>query len=155
MGATTIWERWDGIKPDSTFQNPDMNSFNHYAYGAIGHWMYSVMAGLSEISPGYSKMQIAPQPGGSLSEAGVTFESLFGRIVSRWRKENGRFVLDVIVPPNTEAQIVLPHASDSKVEEHGLDLFSVKSLIKSSAKGKRDVTCIVGSGSYRFEYEWK
>ena len=51
MGATTIWERWDGQKPDSTFQDPGMNSFNHYAYGAIGDWMYRVSAGLEAASP--------------------------------------------------------------------------------------------------------
>jgi len=155
MGATTIWERWDGIKPDSTFETPGMNSFNHYAYGAIGNWMYSVIGGLSEKSPGYKEMLIAPQPGGNLTEAGVTFESLYGRIVSRWKMENGKFALEVTVPPNTEATIVLPHASGTSVSANGADLFSQKSFFGSPVKGDRDVSWRVGSGGYRFEYEWK
>ena len=67
-GATTIWERWDGIKPDGTFQDPGMNSFNHYAYGAIGEWMYRIVTGieLDEAHPGYKHVLIQPQPGGGL-----------------------------------------------------------------------------------------
>ena len=62
MGATTIWERWDGQKTDSTFQDPGMNSFNHYAYGAIGDWMYRVSAGIEILSPGYKHIAIQPHP---------------------------------------------------------------------------------------------
>ena len=66
MGATTIWERWDGQKPDSTFQNKGMNSFNHYAYGAIGDWMYRVVAGMEIGKPGYKHILIQPQPNSRL-----------------------------------------------------------------------------------------
>ena len=62
MGATTIWERWDGEKTDSTFQDPGMNSFNHYAYGAIGDWMYRVSAGIETMGPGYKHIIIQPHP---------------------------------------------------------------------------------------------
>ncbi len=68
QGATTIWERWDGQKPDGSFQSVGMNSFNHYAYGAIGEWMYRVVAGLEldPREPGYRHVLAQPQPGGRL-----------------------------------------------------------------------------------------
>jgi alpha-L-rhamnosidase len=75
MGATTIWERWDGIKTDSTFQDAGMNSFNHYAYGAIGDWMYRVCAGIEVGTAGYKHIIIQPHPTDSLSDAKATFNS--------------------------------------------------------------------------------
>ena len=60
MGATTIWERWNSIKPDGTFDESGMNSLNHYAYGSIGDWMYHKVAGLSQLEPGYKKFQVKP-----------------------------------------------------------------------------------------------
>ena len=81
-GATTIWERWDGIKEDGSFQDAGMNSFNHYAYGAIGEWMYSVVAGIGidEAKPGYKHVVIAPRPGGELTYAKAAVESVYGRV---------------------------------------------------------------------------
>ena len=85
-GATTIWERWDGIRPDGSMQDPGMNSFNHYAYGAIGAWMYSVVAGidLDPAEPGYKHVLIQPQPGGGLTKASASLRSMYGEIVSSW-----------------------------------------------------------------------
>ncbi len=154
-GATTIWERWDGIKPDSTFQTPSMNSFNHYAYGAIGNWMYSVMAGLSETAPGFRQFRIAPQPGGDLTTASVSYKSPYGTIASTWTKDAGRFVLDVTIPPNTEAEIVLPKASGTQVTEHGKDVFNSGGRIIAPVKEGQNVRCTVGSGRYTFVYDWK
>jgi len=84
QGATTIWERWDGQKPDGTFQDKGMNSFNHYAYGAIGEWMYRVMAGIEidPAEPGYKHILIQPQPGGGLTYAKASFDSMYGRVAS-------------------------------------------------------------------------
>src|SRR6185295_7863043 len=92
MGATTIWERWDGIKPDSTFQTPGMNSFNHYAYGAIGDWMYRVVAGIDtdEDRPGYKRIRIKPHPGGSLTFANADLMTYYGKISSHWKVEGGK-----------------------------------------------------------------
>src|SRR5690606_41904853 len=101
MGATTIWERWDGIKPDSTFQTPGMNSFNHYAYGAIGDWMYRTITGLTEAAPGYKQMRIAPKPGGKLTHAATELSTPYGIAKSAWTIEDGRFKFDVVVPANT------------------------------------------------------
>ncbi len=90
MGATTIWERWDGRKPDSTFQTPGMNSFNHYSYGAIGDWMYRVMVGLDtyEDGPGYKHIRIMPHPGGGFTKAQASLETNYGKAMPRhgqWR----------------------------------------------------------------------
>ncbi|MCP4310118.1 MAG: family 78 glycoside hydrolase catalytic domain [Bacteroidetes bacterium] len=110
MGATTIWERWDGQKPDSTFQDPGMNSFNHYAYGAIGKWLYQVVAGIGidENSPGYKHVIIQPRPGGGLTSAKATHESLYGTIVSGWELEGETMTMEVEIPVNTSATIHIP-----------------------------------------------
>src|SRR5205085_1510675 len=90
MGATTIWERWDGIKPDSSFQTPGMNSFNHYAYGAIGDWMYRVIAGIDtyENAPGYKKIKIRPVIGGGLTYANADLKTYYGTVSSHWKIDN-------------------------------------------------------------------
>jgi hypothetical protein len=81
MGATTIWERWDGQKTDSTFQDPHMNSFNHYAYGAIGDWMYRVSAGIEAGSPGYKHIVIQPHLTKKLTYSRASFESSTGQLL--------------------------------------------------------------------------
>jgi alpha-L-rhamnosidase len=110
MGATTIWERWDGQKPDSTFQDKGMNSFNHYAYGAIGKWMYQVVAGIGidEQNPGYKHIIINPRPGGGLSSAKATHRSMYGEIASGWELEGGKLTMKVEIPANSNATIHIP-----------------------------------------------
>ncbi len=153
MGATTIWERWDGIKPDSSFQNPGMNSFNHYAYGAIGDWMYRVIAGIDtdEKIPGYKQIIIHPRPGGNLNRAEGRYESMYGTIRSSWRIEDGKFLIDITVPVNTEARVVLPNADLKEVLESGMALSASKGIHSKTQEG-HDVVLEVGSGDYRFEY---
>lgn len=111
MGATTIWERWDGMKTDSTFQTTDMNSFNHYAYGAIGDWMYKNIGGISmdAASTGFKKIKIMPRPGGNLTFAKASYESGYGKIAVDWKiKDGNTFVMDVEIPPNTTAEVYVP-----------------------------------------------
>lgn len=108
MGATTIWERWDGQKPDGSFQNPGMNSFNHYAYGAIGDWMYRTIAGIDLLAPGYRKIRIQPRPGKGVDSAAAAFETAYGRLSSAWTKKDGKVNVKVTVPCNTTAEIILP-----------------------------------------------
>ena len=110
-GATTIWERWDGIKPDDSFQTTRMNSFNHYAYGAIGDWMYSVITGIKpdEKNPGYKHFIIKPEPDSSMIYAKAVYESLYGKIISQWKIEDNIIYFSVIVPPNTNACVYLPY----------------------------------------------
>ncbi|HKZ36334.1 MAG TPA: glycoside hydrolase family 78 protein, partial [Chryseolinea sp.] len=154
MGATTIWERWDGIKTDSTFQTPGMNSFNHYAYGAIGDWMYRTVAGLSEGSPGYKEIKIAPKPGGKLTRASAEFISPYGLTKSSWTIDNDLYTLDVIIPANSTAVVVLPKAASKKVTERSIDINKVN-VIKDITTAGEDVTLTLGSGTYRFEYTIK
>jgi len=130
MGATTIWERWDGIKPDGSFETPTMNSYNHYAYGAIGDWMYRVTSGIDTDpdGPGYKKIIIKPTVGGKLTYANASYQTPYGKLTSNWKIEGDTFNLDVEVPANTTATVYVP---DYSVNE-----------------GYR--TERVGSGSYHF-----
>ncbi|WP_231491930.1 glycoside hydrolase family 78 protein [Pedobacter sp. Leaf170] len=127
MGATTIWERWDGIKQDGSFQTADMNSFNHYAYGAIGDWMYKNIAGICSIeeNPGYKVFEIAPKPGGKLTSATGELETVYGKIKSSWTIANGVFKLNVTVPVNATAIVTLP--GTDKKEKIGSGSYSFES----------------------------
>ncbi len=147
MGATTIWERWDGIKPDSTFQNKGMNSFNHYAYGAIGDWLYSVVAGIRIGEPGYKYIRICPQPDSRLGYAKATYESRYGRIESGWEFYNGDLKVNLVIPPNTKAEICLPDAKLDKVMESGTP---VAAVFKNAREANGNVVVETGSGSYEF-----
>ncbi|BAV05510.1 alpha-L-rhamnosidase [Filimonas lacunae] len=117
-GATTIWERWDGIKTDGSFQTERMNSFNHYAYGAIGDWMYRVMAGINTDSsaPGYKKIIIKPQPGGGLTYCKAGLQTQYGSVSVHWRIESNHVVLDVEVPENTTATVYVPDVKGSVIK---------------------------------------
>jgi len=146
MGATTIWERWDGQKPDSTFQDKGMNSFNHYAYGAIGKWMYQVVAGIGidEKNPGYKHIIINPRPGGGLTSAKATHRSMYGEIESGWELEGEELTMRVEIPANTSATIHIPGDSaaveinSSGLADSGMDYKIVDGETVLSA----------GSGSY-------
>ena len=149
MGATTIWERWDGQKPDSTFQNVSMNSFNHYAYGAIGDWMYRVVAGMEIGAPGYKHILIQPQPNSRLDYAEATHDSKYGKIISGWTIDNGNLTVSCTIPVNTTATIVLPEAEISQVMENDRPIAKVYPGVKET---DGNVVIDVGSGSYSFTY---
>ena len=151
QGATTIWERWDGIKPDGTFQNPGMNSFNHYAYGAIGEWLYRVVAGLDVDPqvPGYQRVIIRPRPGGRLNFARARHDSLYGRIESGWERVDGGLRLNLTVPPNTEAAVHLPAASLAEVTEAGQPVQAAAG-VRDARELDEHVELVVGSGQYEF-----
>lgn len=152
MGATTIWERWDGIKPDGSFQNPGMNSFNHYAYGAIGDWMYRVVTGIDtfEDSPGYKKIKIEPHIGGDLTYASSRLKTYYGEVSSTWKIENKQLALQVEIPVNTTAQVLIPATNKKAVTEGGLALDKAKGV---SFLGYENDFVIVslGSGKYSFK----
>jgi alpha-L-rhamnosidase len=152
-GATTIWERWDGIKPDGSFQDPGMNSFNHYAYGAIGAWLYQVVAGLEPdpAEPGYEHVLIQPQPGGGLTRARAALTTMYGLTASAWELADGQFRLDVTVPPNAHATVRLPHATLAQVSEGGQPLRTGRGVRRAVQDGAATIV-EVGSGQYRFAY---
>ncbi len=108
-GATTVWEHWDGLKPDGTMWSPDMNSFNHYAYGAVGEWLYRVVAGIrtDEANPGYRRSILSPQTDPRLSRAEGSLETVYGTLATRWQREGNRVTMEITVPVNTEAEIRL------------------------------------------------
>jgi alpha-L-rhamnosidase len=152
MGATTIWERWNGIKPDSSFENAGMNSFNHYAYGAVGDWLYRVVAGIDTdpAHPGYRKIIIHPKIGAGLTHARAEQETLYGRVVSGWKKEKDHVLLDVVVPPNTEAKLILPANNTDLVQEMGKDAGKLKDRFQLDP-GTGKVMILLGSGTYQFK----
>ena len=112
MGATTIWERWDSILPDGSFNPANMNSLNHYAYGSIGSWMYRRLGGLEPLEPGYRRFRFQPQPVRGITWAECSLDSPYGIIRCAWRCENGRYTLDLTVPANTTAEVHLPEQAE-------------------------------------------
>ncbi len=107
-GATTIWERWNSMLPDGSFEESGMNSFNHYAYGVIGDWLYQRVAGIQLLDVGYKRIRIAPTFIKGLTSAKGTLETMYGLISVSWECCNGKITIDIIIPPNTTAEIVLP-----------------------------------------------
>ena len=110
QGATTIWERWDGWTHDKGFQDPGMNSFNHYAYGAIGDWLYSVVAGI-DIAPnssGYKEILLSPRPGGNITHAQARLSTPYGLVESDWHIEGPKFIWKITIPANSSGSIQLP-----------------------------------------------
>ncbi|HSD32762.1 MAG TPA: alpha-L-rhamnosidase C-terminal domain-containing protein, partial [Gemmatimonadales bacterium] len=150
-GATTMWERWDGIRPDSTFEDPGMNSFNHYAFGAVGDWMYRTIGGIDAdpAAPGYRKARIAPHPGAGLTHARASLETPYGTLASAWRRDGRQFVLEVTVPPNTSAEVTLWETDVGRIREGGRPVSDAAGVHAVRRQGG-DVTVTIGSGSYEF-----
>jgi alpha-L-rhamnosidase len=124
QGATTIWERWDGWTEENGFQDAGMNSFNHYAYGSIGAWLYNTVAGI-EIDaqkPGYKHIRLQPQPGGGLTSACGKLNTPYGEVISDWRLNGGAFDWNVVVPPNTTATLIPPKRSGTRITLDGVDI---------------------------------
>ncbi len=136
-GATTIWEHWDGIKPDGSMWSKDMNSFNHYAYGAVGDWIYSNIGGINidPEKPAYKHSLIKPIPGGGITHSKAAIKTVYGRLSVEWNASYEMvnepevlktFTIDITVPHNTTATLVMPGDS-AKVYElcsghHRLDM---------------------------------
>ncbi|MGM7722691.1 family 78 glycoside hydrolase catalytic domain [Metabacillus sp. Hm71] len=154
-GATTIWEHWDGIKEDGSFWSDDMNSFNHYAYGAIGDWMYRFVAGLDldEAKPAYKHIRIHPRiNGGEMTFVRVKHNSMYGQIVSAWSLSDENITIEVNVPANTKATIILPFAQLKSVKESGVLLPDVEG-VSNVNQIEEGVSLEAGSGTYRFVYQ--
>jgi alpha-L-rhamnosidase len=117
QGATSIWERWDGYVKGRGFQGAGMNSFNHYAFGAVGEWMYENILGIQPDpgSPGFKHFILRPLPGGTLTWAEGSYHAISGNIEVKWKKEDGKFQYDIVVPANTEATVYMPGTDIDKV----------------------------------------
>ena len=132
-----------------------MNSFNHYAYGAVGDWMYEVVAGIDvdPSAPGYKHILIQPQPGGGWTHAKATHTTMYGNVSSDWQISNDKFSLSVEVPANTRATVRLPNAKLDEVTESNRTISTDKTLVAN--QDSNAVVVKVGSGKYLFAYPWK
>lgn len=150
-GATTIWERWDGWTPEKGFQNPGMNSFNHYAFGSCGEWLFEGVAGIvpDPEAPGFKRFTVRPRPGPGLASAQARFASIHGTIASEWKLADGWFDLTVVVPANTTATVRLPAKDPSAVTESGKAVASAEG-VKALPPGEGEAVFEVGAGEYRF-----
>ena len=115
-GATTMWEKWDSWTPDKGFGDAGMNSFNHYAYGAVGQWLYATVAGIAELAPGYKKILLRPVPDERLTHASASLETPYGLVSSAWKRSGKSFRWTVVVPPNTAAVAVPPPTGSKRLK---------------------------------------
>lgn len=118
MGATTIWERWDSLRPDGTVNPGEMTSFNHYALGAIADWLHRTVGGIAPAEPGYRRLAVSPRQGGGLTSARARHRTPYGMAECVWRENGGMLEVEVVIPPNTTASVTLP-GSDSEPFEVG------------------------------------
>jgi alpha-L-rhamnosidase len=145
QGATSIWERWDGWTPQKGFQDPGMNSFAHYSFGAVYQWMVENIGGIRSADDRYHRILIAPKLDPELRWATVAYDSVRGPIKTAWRigeKDGLKFA--VSVPPNTTATIVVPRANNAVWTENG------KSGNNAKQKSPGEIVVEVGSGNYTF-----
>jgi alpha-L-rhamnosidase len=147
QGATTIWERWDGYVKDRGFQAVGMNSFNHYAIGAVGEWMYRSVLGINTDSAGYKHFVIKPVLGGSLTWAKGSYDSIAGKISVDWKSGKSDFQLSVQIPANTTATVYLP--AGKSISESGQKISNGKDfrVLQTNSEG---TALLVQSGSYNF-----
>ncbi len=141
-GATTMWERWNSIREDGSMGDVRMNSFNHYAFGAIAEWMYRYAAGINPVEDhaGFRKMLLAPRPSSHFAYTRAELETPYGTVSSAWRLENGVIELEFKIPFNTEAEIRLPDAAGAEIVENDR-LISEICFVRGS-----------GIWSYRYKY---
>jgi alpha-L-rhamnosidase len=150
--ATTIWERWDGWTPDKGFQDPGMNSFNHYALGSCGEFLFSGIGGIRPASPGYKTILIDPIVGKGLTWAKTSYDSIHGQIATFWKVEGNRLLLEVTVPANTTATVCIPATAVAGITESGKPIEKSEG-VKLLRQEKDKVFLEVGSGTYKFASE--
>ena len=150
-GATTIWERWDSYTKGKGFQSAGMNSFSHYSFGSVCEWMFGNLAGIKTDGPAYKHIVIKPEvTAGKINFTDASLITMNGKIVSSWKVNDNRLMMDVVIPVNTNAEIYIPAADVNSVSEKGSDN---KDFIKMYG-GNYDnnyVKINVGSGEYKFE----
>jgi alpha-L-rhamnosidase len=151
-GATTIWERWNSYTHEEGFggeRNAGMNSFNHYAFGAVCEWMFENAAGISAASPAYENIIIRPEPDERLGHLEASYHSISGMIKSAWSFEKNALKMEVSIPVNTKAKIYVPATSVEHITESGIPVKQVESIIVEGIE-KDYVIFNCGSGNYSF-----
>jgi alpha-L-rhamnosidase len=151
-GATTIWERWDGWTPDKGFQDPGMNSFNHYSLGSCGEYLFGGIGGIRPASPGFNQILIRPVVHEGLTWAKASYDSIHGPIATSWKRTGNRVELTVVVPVNTTATVCVPAADPTAVTESGKPASQAEGVkFLQTEGGLADFE--VGSGTYKFVSE--
>jgi alpha-L-rhamnosidase len=155
QGATTIWERWDGIKPDGTFQAKGMNSFNHYAYGAVGSWMYQTLGGINidPSAPGYAHFFIQVQPGGGFTNARTEHDSPYGTIRTDWMLKDGRMNLNVVIPANSTATLRVPRTQIADLTENRRPIRLGDGIVDAHQEAEGAILDLA-AGRYSFSYAY-
>lgn len=148
-GATTIWERWDGWNEEIGLQTWQMNSFNHYSFGAVGEWMYSYLAGIDQMEPGFRKLRLHPAPGEGLRYVRARYRSASGDIFSAWWRDGDAVRYDFTIPPNTTARIELPAKGYEVATEASPRDFTIHEVADAERKNGM-VVFERGSGTYHF-----
>ena len=148
-GATTIWEAWQAIMPDGKVTNA---SYNHYAFGAVGSWIYREIGGLQPIDPGYRHVCINPGMDSGLSSAETSYLSPYGLYSVQWLKNSDGGTLKAIVPPCCTAEVVLPAAILAKTFENGKSISTELPGIRAVAETAAGVQITVDSGMYEFSF---
>jgi alpha-L-rhamnosidase len=148
-GATSIWERWDGWTPEKGFQDPGMNSFAHYSFGAVYQWMVENIGGIKSDGPAYKHILIAPRLDPNLSWAQTSYKSIRGEIATSWARNGAKLSLEVTIPANTSATIFLPASDAGQITESGKPLAQAEGVKLLRTEGSHAVL-EAGSGVYRF-----
>lgn len=148
-GATSIWERWDSYSSFQGFHEDSTNSLNHYAYGSVGEWFYSTIAGICAEEPGFKKILIYPRPGGGLTFAKADYNSAYGLISSHWEIKKDQFKLGVVIPANTSAWVVIKADDLESLSENNMPISKSQGVIEV-VRLDGEVMIHVGSGSYQF-----
>lgn len=150
MGATTMWERWNTLHPNGEFGNVEMNSFNHYAYGAVADWMFRHIGGLQIVEPGYKKSRIAPLIGqGGPTSAKTTLRTPRGLLACDWKRDGGTLTVTVTIPTNTTAEVIIPAANAEAVRESNVPAATAPGVQSATFKNGA-LTLLIGSGHYTF-----
>jgi alpha-L-rhamnosidase len=149
-GATSIWERWDGWTPEKGFQDPAMNSFAHYSFGAVYQWMVENIGGIQSDVPAYKHIVIAPQPDDKVTFADTTYDSIQGPIETHWRRAGQHLSLKVTIPANTTATVSIPAAELSSVFEGGRPAIKAQG-VNFLRMDSGAAVFEVASGTYHFE----
>jgi len=151
QGATTMWERWNSYSKSDGYNPQSMNSLNHYAYGAVGQWMYERIAGIAPLEPGYKKIRIAPVPNTEfLNSASASLNTPYGKASSTWNIENDSYNLQALIPPNVTADIYLYNTSKNEVLLNG-KLLQEESYLKIKELTDKTIVVTVDAGTYQFQ----
>ncbi len=156
-GATTMWERWNSYTKEKGLFEPGMNSFSHYAFGAVAEWMFSTLAGIDTDGAGFARIVIKPEPPSPDSNpdhrpigwVSASYDSIHGPIASRWKRSAEGFALEAVIPANTQATVYVPAGSPEGITESGRPVRSAKGVKFLRMEDGRAVL-EVASGVYRF-----